>query len=183
MKAFWDKLPKMQQLAVACGGGLVLVVLLIQLLLLPFMESKKTVQQSIRNNEKTRAEMLLLAKDYEALKRQAGKIQQALASRPQNFSLFSRVEKIAGDAGVKGNIKSMNAAKGAVSGPYEELPVDIRLEKITLRQLTDFLYLLESPQELIRVKRLALTKMPESPEYLSAQIQAVTYQLTKVAGQ
>jgi hypothetical protein len=62
------------------------------------------------------------------------------------------------------------------------LPVDIRLDKITLRQLTDFLYLLESPQELIRVKRFALTKMPESPEYLSAQIQAVTFQLTKVAG-
>lgn len=182
MKTFWDKLPKRQQLAIACGGGLVLVMLLMQLFILPFMEAKKTVNQSIRNNEKTLAEMLLLAKDYQILKRQAGKIQQVLARRAPNFSLFSYLEKIAGDAGVKSSIKSMNAAKGAISGPYEELPVDIRLEKITLRQLTDFLYLLESPQELIRVKRIALAKMPESPEYLSAQIQAVTFQLTKVAG-
>jgi general secretion pathway protein M len=183
MKAFWEKLPKRQQLAIACGGGFVLVMLLIQTLFLPFMEAKKTVNQSIRNNEKTLAEMVLLAKDYQVLKRQAAKIQQALARRPQNFSLFSTLEKIAGEAGVKSSIKSMNAAKGSISGPYEELPVDIRLDKITLRQLTDFLYLLESPQELIRVKRIALTKMPESPEYLSAQVQAVTFQLTKVAGQ
>ena len=125
---------------------------------------------------------MLLAKDYQVLKRQAGRTQQALARRPPNFSLFSHLEKIAGDAGVKANIKSINAAKGTISGPYEELPVDIRMEKITLRQLTDFLYLLESPQELIRVKKIALTKMPESPEYLSAQVQAVTFQLTKVAG-
>ena len=182
MKIFWDRLPKRQQLAIACGGGLVLVILLIQLLILPFMEAKSTVNQSIRKNEKTLTEMLLLAKDYRLLKRQAEKVQQVLARRVPNFSLFSYLEKIAGDAGVKSSIKSMNAAKGSTSGPYEELLVDIRLEKITLKQLTDFLYLLESPQELIGVKRIALAKMPASPEYLSAQVQAVTYQLTKVAG-
>jgi general secretion pathway protein M len=182
MKAFWDKLSKRQQLTIAGGGGLVLVMLLIQSIFLPFMEAKKTVNQSIRNNEKTLADMMLLAKDYQILKRQGGRIQQALVRRPPNFSLFSHLEKIAGDAGVKANIKSINAGKGNISGPYEELPVDIRLEKITLRQLTDFLYLLELPQELIRVKKIALAKMPESPEYLSAQVQAVTLQLTKVAG-
>jgi general secretion pathway protein M len=183
MKTFWDRLSKRQQLTVAGGAGLVLVMLLIQLLILPFVDAQKTLNQAIRNNEKTLREMMLLAGDYQLLKRQEGRIQQALASRPQNFSLFSHLEKIAGDAGVKSNIKSINAAKGAISGPYEELPVDIRLEKITLKQITDFLYLLESPQELIRVKKIVLAKMPESPEYLSAQVQAVTFQLTKVGGQ
>jgi general secretion pathway protein M len=183
MKNFWDKLSKQQQLVVLGGGGLVLLVLVIQLIILPFLDVQKTINQSIRKNEKTLAEMMVLARDYQIVKRQAGKIQQVLARRPQNFSLFSHLEKIAGDAGVKGNIKSINAAKGTISGPYEELPVDIRLEKITLKQVTDFLYLLEAPQELVRVRRLALTKMPESPEYLSAQIQAVTFQLTKGPGQ
>jgi len=183
MKVFWEKLSKQQQLTVAGGGGLVVVMLLVQLVILPFMEAKETVNQSIRKNEKTLAEMILLARDYQVLKRQAGKIQQALARRPQNFSLFSHLEKIAGDAGVKSSIKSINAAKGSISGPYEELPVDIRLEKITLKQGTDFLYLLESPQDLIRIKKIVVTKMPESPEYLSLQVQAVTLQLTKTAGQ
>jgi general secretion pathway protein M len=183
MKAFWDRLSKRQQLTVAGGAGLVLVMLLLQFFFLPFMDAQKASNQAIRKNEKTLAEIMLLSKDYQVLKQQAGRIQQALARRPQNFSLFSHLEKIAGDAGVKSNIKSINAAKGAISGPYEELPVDIRLEKITLKQITDFLYLLESPQELIRVKKIVLAKMPESPEYLSAQVQAVTFQLTKVAGQ
>jgi len=183
MKEFWDKLSKRQQLTVSGGGGIIVFILLVQLFVLPFMEAKDTVNQSIRNNEKTLGEVMLLAKDYRVLKRQAQRIQQSLARRPQNFSLFSHLEKIAGDAGVKGNIKSINASKGSISGPYEELPVDIRLEKITLRQLTDFLYLLEVPQELIRVKKISLTKMQESPEYLSAQVQAVTFQLAKVTGQ
>ena len=183
MKTLWGNLPKRQQAAIAGGGALVLIIFLIQLVILPFFDAQKTVNQSIRTNEKTLTEMLLLARDYQVIKRQAAKIQQVLARRAPNFSLFSYLEKIAGDAGVKSSIKSMSAAKGSISGPYEELPVDIRLEKITLKQITDFLYLLESPQELIRVKRIALAKMPESPEYLSAQVQAVTFQLTKTAGQ
>lgn len=183
MKAYWDQLSKRQQVAVAGGGGLVLVILLIQLIFLPFIETKKMVNLSIHKSEKTLGEVMLLAKDYQVLKRQTAMIQQALARRSHNFSLFSHLEKVAGDAGVKANIKSINASKGSVSGPYEEAPVDIRLEKITLRQLTDFLYFLESPQELIRIKRIALTKMPESPEYLSAHVQVVTLQLTKVVGQ
>ena len=40
-----------------------------------------------------------------------------------------------------------------------------------MKQLTDFLYLVESPEEMIRVRRISLVKMKESPEYLSALIQ------------
>ncbi len=52
----------------------------------------------------------------------------------------------------------------------------MKLDKLTMKQLTDFLYLAESPEEMIRVRRLSLAKMKESPEYLSALIQVFTYQ-------
>ena len=159
-----------------------MALLVVELALFPFLDAKKNLRRAIKTSEKTLGEMALLATEYRAFKGHTEKIQQALARRPQDFTLFTYMEKIAGAAGVKPNIKYINASKGAVSGPYEEMPVEIKLEKITLKQLTAFLYLLESPQDLIKVKRIAVAKMKESPEYLTAQIQAVTFQLMKVAG-
>ncbi len=182
MKAFWEKLSKRQQVILSMGGSLALILLLIQFFLLPFLDAKRTLNQAIRNNEKIFGEMTLLAREYHELKRKTERIRQALAARPREFTLFSYLERIAGQTGVKSNIKYINASKGAVTGPYEEMPVEIKLEKITLRQLTDFLYLLESAQELIKINRIAISKMKESPEYLAAQIQAATIQLTKTDG-
>jgi general secretion pathway protein M len=169
-------------MAALLGGGVVIVLLVLQFVILPFLASKRSAQQAINTNEKTLADMMLLAAEYQGLRIKAEKIQQVLARRPQDFNLFSHLEKMAGAAGIKSTIKSISAAKGTISGPYEEQPVEIRLEKVTLKQLTDFLYLIESPQDLIRIKTIAITKMKESPEYLATQILVVTYQLSKVAG-
>ncbi len=182
MNTYWNNLSKQQQYALSGGICAVFALLLIQFLVLPFLDAKKTVNQAIKNNEKILGEIMPLAAEYRGLKRQGERIQQVLARRIPEFTLFSYLERVAGEAGVKSNIKYINASRGSISGPYEELPVEIKLEKITLKQLTDFFYILESPQDLIRVKKIAVAKMKESPEYLTAQIQAVTVQLKKSGG-
>ena len=182
MNDFWNNLSRRQQYAMSIGWTVVLALLLAQFLLFPFLEAKKTVNRAIKSNEKILAEMALLSAEYRGLKQHEEGIQQSLARRSRDFTLFSHLERVAGEAGVKANIKYINASKGSASGPYEELPVEIKLEKITLKQLTDFFYILESPQDLIRIKKLVVSKMKENPEYLAAQIQAVTFQLMKAGG-
>jgi hypothetical protein len=100
-----------------------------------------------------------------------------MMSRPADFSLFSYVEKKAVLAAVKGNIKNMSSSRGAQTANFEESLIDIRFDKITIKQLTDFLYYAESPADLVRIKRISVTKMKESPEYLSVQIQLASFQI------
>jgi hypothetical protein len=64
----------------------------------------------------------------------------------------------------------------APTGAYEETAAEMKLDRLTMKQLTDFLYRVESPEEMIRVRRISVVKMKESPEYLSALIQVFTYQ-------
>ncbi len=52
----------------------------------------------------------------------------------------------------------------------------MKLDKLTMKQLTDFLYLVESREEMVRIRKMSIGKMKESPEYLSALIQVFTYQ-------
>jgi hypothetical protein len=70
----------------------------------------------------------------------------------------------------------MNPLPSAPVGTYEDTAVEMKMDKLTTKQLTDFLYLVESPEEMIRIRRISLVKMKESPEYLSALIQVFTYQ-------
>jgi len=47
----------------------------------------------------------------------------------------------------------MNSAKGLSSASFEESLIDMKLEKITIKQLADFLVIAESPADLIRIKK------------------------------
>jgi hypothetical protein len=96
--------------------------------------------------------------------------------------LFSYLEKRAGDAGVKTNIKSINPLKSSPAEAYEEAAVEMRMDKLTMKQLTDFLYLVESREELVRIRKMSVVKMKESPEYLSVLLQVFTYQALPPGG-
>ena len=51
--------------------------------------------------------MVTLRQEYLLLQQDSDILAQRLTSRPKNFTLFSFLEKAAGDAGVKKNIKYM----------------------------------------------------------------------------
>jgi hypothetical protein len=60
--------------------------------------------------------------------------------------------------------------------------VEMRLDRLTMKQLTDFLYLVESREELVRIRKMSVVKMKESPEYLSVLLQVFTYQALPPGG-
>ena len=98
-----------------------------------------------------------------------------LAARPRDFNLFSYVEKKTGDAAIKSQVKSINPSKSTATGPYEETAVDIKMEMVTLKQLLNFIYLVESPSDMVKIKSFSITKNKEKTEYLNATLQIVSY--------
>lgn len=179
MRAFWEKLTQAQRYLFSLGSVVVVLLLVVQVLLLPFYEAKAKMRRSIAVNEKTLRELVPLGVEYRLLTLQVGEMQQIFSRRPTDFSLFSYVEKKTGEAGIKPNVKSINPTRIPMSGPYEEALVDMKIDRLTLKQLTQFLYLVESPADLIRVKKIGIAKMKDAPEYLQVNVQAATYQLSR----
>jgi len=176
MRHFWDQLTKSQKLTVTAGLICAGAVLFVQFAVVPYFEARQNVRRAIAANEKVLREIGVLGAEYGVIRQRAEEIRRMIQRRPPGFALFSYLEKRAGDAAVKTNIRSMNPMPSAPAGTYEETAVEMKLDKLTMKQLTDFLYLVESPEEMIRIRRLSLAKMKESPEYLSALIQVFTYQ-------
>jgi general secretion pathway protein M len=176
MRHFWDQLTKSQKLTITAGLICAGAVLLVQFAVVPYFEARQNVRRAIATNEKVLREIGVLGVEYGVIRQRAEEIRRVIQRRPPGFALLSYLEKRAGDAAVKANIRSMNPMPSAPAGTYEETAVEMKLDKLTMKQLTDFLYLVESPEEMIRVRRLSLAKMKESPEYLSTLIQVYTYQ-------
>lgn len=176
MRHFWDQLTKSQKLTVTAGLIFAGAVLLVQFAVVPYFEARRNVRRAIAANEKVLRELGVLGAEYGVIRQRAEEIRRVIQRRPPGFALLSYLEKRAGDAAVKTNIRSMNPLPSAPAGTYEETAVEMKMDKLTMKQLTDFLYLVESPEEMIRIRRISLVKMKESPEYLSALIQVFTYQ-------
>lgn len=177
IKAFWDKLDEKQRYYAAGLAIFILAALILEFGLFPFWEAQGKNKQAVQINQKKLNEIIRIDNEFALQEVKAAKVKKVMASRSADFSLFSYVEKKAVLAAVKGNIKNMSSSRGTQTANFEESLIDIRLDKITIKQLTDFLYYAESPADLVRVKRITVSKMKESPEYLSVQMQLASFQM------
>jgi type II secretory pathway component PulM len=176
MKKFWDNLGAREKLYILAGAGIAIVILLVQFAILPFWEERERVARAVEAQEKILKEMNTQLAEYRLLRRDMDTLQRAVASRPPNFTLYSFVERKAREAGVRGNVKAINPSRGMSAGSFEETMADVSLEKITTRQLVQFLYHADSPRDAVRIRKLTVRKSMESPEYLTATVQLATYQ-------
>jgi type II secretory pathway component PulM len=176
MNKFWNNLGAREKLTILAGMGIVILILVFQFAILPFWEERARVAKAIDAQENLLEEMNAQLAEYRVIKQDMDSIQRALASRPSNFTLYTFVERKAREAGVRPNVKAINPSRGVSAGTYEETLADVSLEKITLRQLVQFLYQADSPHDAVRIRKLTVRKSLESPEYLSATVQLATYQ-------
>jgi general secretion pathway protein M len=176
MRKFWDNLGAREKLTILAGTGIGIVILLIQFAILPFWEDRARVAKAVETQEKILQEMNTQLAEYRLLRRDMDTLQRAVASRPPNFTLYSFVERKAREAGVRGNVKAINPSRGMSAGTFEETMADVSLEKITTRQLVQFLYHADSSRDAVRIRKLTVRKSLESPEYLTVTVQLATYQ-------
>jgi len=182
MRVLLEGLTKKQKRALSIVGLVVLGVLCLKIFLFPFLEAKKKTEQAIEVSERILVQLNPLLEEYAKVKGETERIKNIVMQRPANFSLFSYVDKLTEQVGIKGNLEYINEARGAVVSSLEEVVVEIKFEKLTLKQLVDFLVQIESSENFIHVKRASLMRSKESPTYLSARLLVGTYRPTRITG-
>ncbi len=182
MRQFWQQLTNSQKRALTVGMLFVACAILVQFAVFPWMDARQRMRNSIAASEKALRELTTIGREYAVLKRSSDAIKKVIEQRPPGFALFSYLEKKATETGLKSHIKSINPLKPTAAGAYEEAAVEIKIETLTIKQLFDFLYNVESPEQMVRIRRITVGKMKETPEYLVADIQVYAYQKPAEAG-
>lgn len=170
------KLGKREKYLVWLGAGSIAVFFIFLFIIFPFFDDRDRTRRGVRAKEEGLKEIMMLSAEYQALKKGSQGIQDILARRKSNFTLFSFLESAAGDAEVKAHIKYMKPSDSQDAGPYKESMVEMKLEGITLKQLVGYLYRIESPENAIRVKRVSVKESKGAAGYMDAILQVLTFQ-------
>ena len=142
--------------------------------ILPFSSTRAKLRRSIQVDQGQLREVMLLSAEYQALQGDSGGIGKVLAGRKKGFTLFSLLEKQAGQAGLKDRIKYMKPSKSQTKGQYNISSVEMQFEQITMRQLFDYLYRIEDPKNIIGIKRISIKRYKEKAGYVDATLQIST---------
>ncbi len=170
------KLAKREKYLVAAAGVVILILLIFQFLVNPFIKEKKRLTNDVKRKQTELQEMVKMNAEYRLLKQNSQNLQRALAGRRKGTTLFSFLEKEADNADVKGHIKYMKPSVSEGAGPYKESMVEMKLDGITLKQLTDYVYRIESPKNVISIKRISIKENTKASGYLDVIIQALTFE-------
>lgn len=170
------KLAKREKYLVGLAGASLVVFLVFQFLVFPFLDSKKRVAAGIKNKERQLSEIAQLSSEYRTFQKGAQGIEGAMAGRQKGFTLFSFLDDAAGASEIKKNIKYMKPSVSPGTGAYKESTVEMKIEGVTLEQLVAYLYRIESPDDLVNVKRITISQNKKEGGYLDAILQVFTFQ-------
>lgn len=118
---------------------------------------------------------------YDKKKAQMNELSQML-SGGYDSSISTTLETIADSTGIKERIDSLKEKAATPSEFLDETSVDVRMKKITVQQLVDFLYAIEHQSDkMLRIKQLTVKPRFDNKQELDVTFTVSTYRLLEGA--
>ena len=166
---------KREKYAVWLAGGLIAAVIVSQAVVSPLVDSRRQLNRQLAAQARALQEMHVLKAEYEDIKKSADAERGKMSGRSQGFTLFSFLDTLAGQVGLKDRIAYMKPSKTTLeNSPYSMSVVETKLQSITMKQLTAYLYRIETSQNVVRVKGLSISKSGKQDGTVDAVLMAET---------
>ena len=150
-------------------AGVLIFLLLGQFLLLPTFKRTKRLNKRLKNTEKELCEIKRLKKRYLNKKGYFDRVKK------KEGSFYSPIEKFAISCGIREKIISLRPISSSLSPAYKTVGLELKLEKITLKELTQFLTKIENSKEPLSINRF-LIEQDREQGLLKATVELVTIQ-------
>lgn len=169
------KYSKREQAGLAAAAVTILVFIVIQLIISPVIHKKSRMEEELASRKKALVEMQALKNEFDQLKRTSELSAQNVSMRDKQFTLFSFLDQLAGKSGIKENISYMKptSSKRPDAGLKKSI-VEMKLNNITLNQLTSYLHGIETSKNMVYIKRLSITKKGKQEGFITVVLQAET---------
>jgi general secretion pathway protein M len=174
-KTGYNKLEKREKRVVMAGAIFLVCFALFHFTVSPLLQARQQTQKALIQKKEDIKKIRQLQEEYRHRQNQAVNIQNRLQKRSPSFTLFSFIEERATKAKVKQQINSMTPSTSEGDGPLQESRVDLKLEKISLAQLVDFLQQVESTDDVVAIKRISIQENSKEEGLLDVVMQIITF--------
>jgi len=158
----------------AVGISVLVLFLLVQFVFFPLLDKRKRLERGIRTKQKGLVEIQEMQARYRQLSRQSNTLEQRVSRRSGDFSLFSFLEKKAAEAEVKENIAYMKPSDATGEGMLQQIMVEMKLKAVNLKQLVAFLERIESPENIVELKRISIQENKKQQGTLDVIMQVIS---------
>lgn len=166
---------KREKLMVGALVVFVSALLIFHFLFSPLLDSRQRLNRSLLSKRAELQEIRDLQIEYRALQNQTGDIRERIAKRPKTFTLFSFIEQQATAAKIKEQISYLKPSEVEKEGPLNESRVDMKLQRINLADLVNFLKGLESHKDVVFINRISIQEHGKDEGYVNVVIQIITF--------
>jgi len=119
--------------------------------------------------------MRRLQTEYKTLKEKLQLSQISIGKREKGFTLYSFMNQLAGQAGIKDRISYMKPTNTVQKNSnYKLSRVEMKLDAVTLEQLTSYLYGIETSKNIVIVKKLSISKKEKDEGLINVVLQVET---------
>ena len=171
---FLQNLGTRERIFVIAGSVGLLLALLYTLVIDPLMAHSAQLDRRIEKAQRDLQELYTLQREYQGQKRVLDNINEQLR-RQKDVAIFSRLEELAGDTGIRSKILYMKPTVSTPSEAYEEESVEIKMEGVTLEQLIRYLYQVENSPQFLKIKRLYIKPRFDNRQLLTAIFRVSTF--------
>jgi general secretion pathway protein M len=176
--AKFNKLNKRERYAIMAGVGVAVIFLIFQFIVEPVFSQTEQKQKTLQTKAVMLEQMRQWQSEYDALTQEANVSKARFRNRQRGFTLFSFLDRLAGQAGVKDRISYMKPSKKVQKdSPYRLSRVEMKLESITLEQLTNYLYGVETSKNMVDIKRISISKKDKKQGLITAVLQVETVEM------
>lgn len=178
-KTKFDRLNQREKMVIFAAGGVICCLLIFQFLISPYLDAVQKLDRALVQRKAEVVEMQLLQQEYRMLQETAGGIKKKLEKRAADFSLFSFLDEQASAAAIKNFISYMKPSTSERSeDEFLESLVEIKIQKIPLWKLVAFLERIESPENVVSIKRISLQESGDDAKRLDVILQITTFVLS-----
>ncbi|MEO8603630.1 MAG: type II secretion system protein GspM [bacterium] len=164
LTAAYQRLSARERTLVGVVVGVVLVMGLYTLVWQPLEDGRTQLSKRIQTRQRDLVEMQHMRETYLELMNQYELREKIIEKADPKFSLFPHIEATVGEVVGREKIASMNPQNKEIGGAYREESVEIKLNGITLDQLTDLMYRIEKGAQPLRLTRLQVKKRVREPQ-------------------
>jgi len=162
MSSFFEKISPREKLFLLGGATLIGFVFLYLYVIDPTQSKTILLNQLIPKKESAIQSFNSLSDEYIFLETGIRSIEGRLSQKNQ-FSLLSYIEKVATQHQVRDKIANIRSMTPISQSPYQEIPMEVKLEGIPLAHIISLLATLETAPYYLRIKRLNIkTRYDES---------------------
>ncbi|MEA1969737.1 MAG: hypothetical protein U9N77_16155 [Thermodesulfobacteriota bacterium] len=161
--------------ALTIGLFFLLFFIVFQFILFPALEKKEKLKKIIIVKEDALKELFLLENQHSDLNQRERMDKQAVNKRNKHFTLFSFLDSLAEKSGVKDKVAYMKPfSRKSETGSINLSLVRVKIESLFLKELVDFLVMIENSGNGVYIKSLSLSKTGKEKKLLDAVIETET---------